>query len=338
MPSNDVRLGSIQVADLWKIMPAEANPYSGKFSVAALEKACLARLDAVAGQLDLAGTLKCDLVTTTEDILGLGRLATYLDDASLFRRFTSKYAPIAAERVAVLAKRYRMHVVACYYELSGKDVFNVGVLFDRKGGIIGKYRKVHLPVYETWQVKAGSEFFSFDTDIGSVGIVICYDIMWPESVTACMLKGAEIICHPTASSPKEFRVMARALDNQVHYITSTYSNSMIVSPKAEVLANALKQTRAVVYADIDVKGAILAREHYFEYLYSGIRDHKERHFKLRHPEAYAVLCNPKPPLASKYSAGGLADKAEDIRRVYAVHKAEMQKAARGEQGQYDWGW
>jgi hypothetical protein len=152
------------------------------------------------------------------------------------------------------------------------------------------------------------------------------------------MNGAQIICHPSAASLKDYHMRTRARDNQVHYISSTGFNSMITSPHAEILANAEDKDPAIVWADVDVKGETMADELFWEYLYSGIQDHKERHLKFRRPETYSVLAEKHPPLANQYPEGGVANTPDAIDEVYRKHKEARQKSARGERVPYHWRW
>ncbi|MDP7254968.1 MAG: carbon-nitrogen hydrolase family protein [Planctomycetota bacterium] len=332
------RLATIQIADLYTVTPPEANPFSDDFSPAAADEACTARLQVFEEQIDLAGADQCDLVVTAEDMMGMEPFMTFLDDPTLFRSMLERYCPVYHERLSAAARRHSMHIVACFYDLEGDDIYNFGFLYGRDGDLIGRYRKVHLPLYESWLVQSGIEFPVFETDIGKIGINICYDQMWPESTAATALNGAQIVCMPSAASPFEFRVRTRALDSQVFFITSTYAHSMIAAPNGAVLANAEDQKRGFVCADVDISAATLAPEAFYEYLYSGIRDHKERHLKFRRPQSYEPLVSQSAPLTDEYPTGGLADGEQDIRRVYEIHKTEIKKRLRGEKADYDWRW
>jgi hypothetical protein len=128
------------------------------------------------------------------------------------------------------------------------------------------------------------------------------------------------------------------MDNQVHHISSTSQNSMIVSPRAEILADAGDKDPAVAWADVDVVGATLGDEYFYETLYSGIQNHKERHLKFRRPDAYGVLTQQRPPLANQYPDAGIANTPEAIADVYRRHKEAMQKSLRGEDVRYHWRW
>ncbi|NQZ67156.1 MAG: carbon-nitrogen hydrolase family protein [Lentisphaeria bacterium] len=330
------RIGTIQLQAL-NDSPSYANPFADGFSLDALDAAIESRLDLIETWLDHAGENIIDLVVTTEDLTGLGMAMTYLDDPDIFRSVVKSSSQAAESRLAEAARRNKIHIVACYYEADGDLIYNVAVLFDRQGAVIGKYRKVHLPVYESWLVTAGDSFPVFETDIGRIGMTICYDQMWPEATAACALNGAEIVCLPSAASPEIFRLQTRALDNQVFIVSSHSDHSLIAAPNGEVLANAEDTPEGIVWADIKITEATTSGEHFFDYLYSGIRDHKERHLKHRRPVAYAPLTNSSPPLANYYPASAV-ESAEAKQLVYAEHKAEMLRQLKNEQHHWHWRW
>jgi len=231
-----------------------------------------------------------------------------------------------------------MYIVGCYYVLEGDAIYNVADLFDPKGDIAGRYRKVHLPQYEKWQVSEGDAFPAFETDLGWIGMLICYDQMWPEAAVCCALNGAQLICQPSAASLADYLMRTRAKDGQTHMLSSTWMNSMIASPRAEILANAGEAETAVVWADVDLEAVTTADDLFYEYLYSGIRDHKERHLKFRRPEAYDVLMASHPPLLDQYPEGGVADTEGAVAEVYRIHKEVQQRIACGEEVPYHWRW
>jgi predicted amidohydrolase len=336
MSSRLVRLAATQWA--YRETPSEATPYSEVFSLEAARRWSREQIEGHAGLLARAGEAGADLAVCGEDIAHLSYAMSYLDDTSIFQRLVNETAMHAREALSEAARKYGMHVVASFFEQEGDTIFNSAVLFGRDGEVIGRYHKVHLPVYETWQVRAGDEFRVFETDIGVVGMLICYDDMWAESTAACALKGARIICHPSAASPAEYRVRTRAMDAQVFYLTSTHNGSRIVAPNAEVLADAREETDTVVTADVDLERGSLAPENYWEYLYSGIRDHRERHLRLRRPDAYGVLVESDPPALRAYPPGGLVETPEAIRAVYEEQKEDYRRGLRGEKQRYTWKW
>jgi hypothetical protein len=231
-----------------------------------------------------------------------------------------------------------MYVVACFFEPEGDRIYNSAVLFGRDGKIVGRYHKVNLPGAETWQCTAGDSFPVFETDLGKVGILICYDEFWAEAATALALGGARIICHPTAAEIPDYKARCRAMDNQVYYISCTKRHSLIVQPNSDVLADAGGEDRAVITADVDVSSGSLPPEGYWDQIYSGIRDHRERHLKLRRPEVYRILVDPHPPALDDYPAGGVANTPETKQEAYQKQKEEYLRTHRGEPSRFNWRW
>lgn len=132
---------------------------------------------------------------------------------------------------AALASKYRMYVIVPIIEDVGKPkAFNTSVLIDRQGNICGCYRKTHicLPDYgEGELIMAGDEVPVFKADFGTIGITICMDLHYPELYAHLAHQGAEIIFWPTAAMDYtgdliESLVNARAVDNQVYMVPSSY--------------------------------------------------------------------------------------------------------------------
>ena len=333
-----VRIATIQSNRVPTCDGLRTDPFNDEFSRDDLLKSIQRRISWYGDLFDQAGKEGCDLVVATEDFTRLSSCMTFLDDPSVFRDAVAMQTKFIPERLGTAAKKNSMFIVACYYALEDDTIYNVADLFGRQGEIVGRYHKVHLPQYELWQVAAGDSFPAFETDIGWIGMLICYDQMWPESATCCAMNGAQIICQPSAASLKDYHMRTRAIDNQVHFISSTWTNSMIVSPRADILANAEDKDPAIVWADVNIKGATLSNELFWEYLYSGIQDNKERHLKFRRPETYRVLTEKRPPLAGQYPEDGAANTPDEIERVYRIHKEQRQKSIRGEKVPYNWDW
>jgi predicted amidohydrolase len=253
MGDSDIRLAA--VCRGWHDCPPEANPYSDIFSLDAARRWSQEQIEAFAGLLDQAGEAGADLAVAAEDIAYLGYAMSYLDDPSIFRTLASETAAKVHEILGEVARRRRTHLVASFFEPEGDQIFNVAVLWGRDGEVIGRYRKVHLPAVETWLVAPGDSFPAFETDLGVVGMLICYDDMWPESTAACALNGARIICHPSAATPTDWRLRTRAADAQVFYISATNRRSRLVSPSAHVLADTEERGEPVAAADVNLADA-----------------------------------------------------------------------------------
>jgi len=336
--ADKVRIATIQSNRVPTCTDLKTDPFSDDFSMDDLLVSIDRRIAWYEDLFSRAGKEKCRLAVVTEDFTRLGSCASYLDDRSVFRTAVEKQTILIVERLGAASKANGMYIVACYYAVEEDTIYNVADLFGPGGDLVGRYRKVHLPQYELWQVAAGDAFPAFETDLGWVSMLICYDQMWPESASCCAMNGAQLICHPSAAVLADYQMRARANDNQLHYVSSTSRHSMISSPRAEILADAGKGDPAVVWADVDLRDVTVADENFWEYIYSGIQDHKERHLKFRRPETYGVLSEASPPLADQYPEGGVANTPEAVEKVYRKLKEARQKGLRGESVPYHWRW
>lgn len=330
-----IRLGTTQRG--WRETPREAMPYSDVFSLDAARAHSRKQVDAHGALLAKAAEMGADIAVTGEDIASTSYALTYLDDPRIFKTLTKELHGYVLETLGAIAGQHKMHIVACFYEPVGDEFYNSAVLFGREGQVIGRYHKVNLPIYETWQVKNGDSFPVFETDIGLVGMLICYDEVWPEASACLAMNGAQIICHPSAASLPDWKMKTRAMDEQVFYISSTGVGSRIVAPNAKVLADCGEQDEAAVTAEADLATATLSPENYWEAIYTGLRDHRERHLKLRQAGAYQVLSAPDPPAVRQF-APGIANTPEAIREVYEKQKADYLRGLRGEKQLYTWKW
>jgi predicted amidohydrolase len=104
--------------------------------------------------------------------------------------------------IVSLAKKYRLYVVIGLAEKEGSHFFNAALLIGPKG-IVSKYRKTHLNVEDRAWATAGDRFETFDIPLGRVGLLIGYDLVFPETARTLAIRGADLICAPSAmSGPK----------------------------------------------------------------------------------------------------------------------------------------
>ena len=164
-----------------------------------------------------------------------------------------------------LAERARTHgfwIAASLLEAHDGAVWNTGVLIDRHGGFVGKYRKTHPTIGESLLngTVPGNEYPVFQTDFGTVGYLICYDNHYPEVARSLSLRGAEILLFSNAGDGREQGdlwepyVRTRALDNQVHIVAAVNkpSQTMVVSPRGEILGRADGSPGGIVQAECDL--------------------------------------------------------------------------------------
>lgn len=126
---------------------------------------------------------------------------------------------------ASLAKENRLHLVAGLVERDEHLVYNTAALFSSDGELVGTYRKVTLPRSEIEAgVTPGDSYPVYDTSLGRIGMMICYDGFFPEVARELAKNGAEVIAWPVwGCNPLLAR--ARACENHVYVVSSTYTNA-----------------------------------------------------------------------------------------------------------------
>ncbi|MCA9129491.1 MAG: carbon-nitrogen hydrolase family protein [Planctomycetales bacterium] len=130
----------------------------------------------------------------------------------------------STEYFGELARKHNLHIVAGLLERDADLVYNVAVLISPTGDVIGKYRKVTLPRSEAMRgVTPGDEYPVFETEIGKIGMMVCYDGFFPEVARELTNNGAEIIAFPVWGC-NPLLAAARACENHVYVVSSTYTD------------------------------------------------------------------------------------------------------------------
>lgn len=167
-----------------------------------------------------AARQKADLVVLPETITCTGNGLSYFEAAELIPGPSTEY-------FGRLAKRHAMHLVVGLVERDAPLVYNTSVLIGPDGILIGKYRKVALPRAEIEAgVAPGHDYPVFDTKLGKIGMMVCYDGFFPEVARQLSLRGAEIIAFPVAGCNPRLAA-ARACENHVFVVSSTYSDASL---------------------------------------------------------------------------------------------------------------
>lgn len=121
-----------------------------------------------------------------------------------------------------LAKKHNIYIVAGLVERDRHVIYNTAVLLGPGGELLGKYRKITIPTLEVQGgIAAGEEYPVFETRFGKLGIMICYDVWFPEVARQLANRGAEVIAMPIWGGTHSMAV-ARAIENQVYLVSSTY--------------------------------------------------------------------------------------------------------------------
>jgi predicted amidohydrolase len=179
-----------------------------------------------------AAPQKPDLVCLPEGITVVGTGKSYPEVAEPVPGPTTR-------TLGALAARLRCYIVAGLYEGVGEVIYNTAVLIDRQGKVAGTYRKTHLPREEVeGGLTPGNSYPVFDTDFGRVGLMICWDVQFPEPARAMALQGAEVILLPIWGG-SDVLARARAIENHLFMVTSSYDmKTFIVDPAGTILAEA----------------------------------------------------------------------------------------------------
>lgn len=165
-----------------------------------------------------------------------------------------------------------------YIEENGKR-YDMSLLIDDNGEIIGRQKMVHIAqaekFYEQDYYTPSEESFQvFDTKFGKVGIVVCFDRHYPESIRTSALNGAELIIVPTANTKDEpselfqWEIKIQAFQSVVNVVmcnrvgledTMDFSGESIVSDyNGNTLALA-DDSEMILYAEVDMAGATETR-------------------------------------------------------------------------------
>jgi predicted amidohydrolase len=203
-------------------------------------------LKSFAKYIDEAGAQKADIVCLPEAMTLIGRGSDYYAAAE----------PIpgpATEFLGKLAAKHKMYVVAGLLERDAKALHNTAVLFDREGKIAGKYRKICLPRGEiNGGIAPGNEYPVFNTDIGKIGMMICWDVAYPEIARELAARGADVIFMPIWGG-NETLCKARAIENQIPLVISSYDlRSAIYDQAGEAVAIAPDPSSSVVFAEVNM--------------------------------------------------------------------------------------
>ncbi|MCA9248787.1 MAG: carbon-nitrogen hydrolase family protein, partial [Planctomycetales bacterium] len=159
------------------------------------------------------------------DLVVLPETLTYYRSGRSYADVAEPVPGPSTEYFGQLARRHRLHLVAGLLERDEHLVYNVAVLIGPDGTLIGKYRKVCLPRGEIeGGIAPGNDYPVFETSIGKIGMMVCYDGFFPEVARELSNRGAEIIAWPVWGC-NPLLAQARACENHIFLISSTYTDT-----------------------------------------------------------------------------------------------------------------
>ncbi|MBU2554277.1 MAG: bifunctional GNAT family N-acetyltransferase/carbon-nitrogen hydrolase family protein [Bacteroidetes bacterium] len=273
------------------------NVYYESKSNKAVAKKSNVRLGLIQWQMRLYKNLD-DLMQQAEFFVAA--VSSYRSDFAVFPEFF--HAPLMAEfnhlsepeairklaefteeivsRFSEMAITYNINIIGgSMPEIVNKSLFNVGYLCKRDGGV-ERYEKIHITPDEArvWGLQGGNTIKTFDTDCGKIGILICYDVEFPELSRMLADEGMNILFVPfltdTQNGYSRVRscAQARAIENEcyvaiagsvgnlpkVHNMDIQYAQSTVFTPcdfafpYNGIKAEATPNTEMTIIADVDI--------------------------------------------------------------------------------------
>ena len=207
----------------------------------------------------------------------------------------------SVRRMRRAAKQIGLFVIVPFYERAmAGELYNSAAVIDDTGEVLGIYRKHHLPMSshfnEKFYFRPGNAGFPvFETKLGRIGVMICYDRHFPESARALGLAGAEYVFVPTATTTRGFSRSVWEVELRGHAIangfyvggvnrvgtefeSSYYGASVFIDPIGAIVAQAGDE-ETVLVANLDP-----ARIEEVRKVWPFYRD--------RRPDAYASIVAP----------------------------------------------
>ncbi|HTW01357.1 MAG TPA: nitrilase-related carbon-nitrogen hydrolase [Streptosporangiaceae bacterium] len=210
-------------------------------------------------------------------------------------------------RMREVAREHGIVLIVPWYEEAQPGVYyNTACVIERDGSVLGKYRKTHIPqvgpcFWEKFYFKPGNLGYPvWDTSVGRIGLIICYDRHFPEVARELGLKGAELVFNPSATVESLSRYLweleqpAHAVANGFWVAASNrvgveaplnpnkfYGSSYFCSPRGKIVAQASDSEDEVLVADIDLDEIREVRNTW-------------QFFRDRRPETYGDLARQLP--------------------------------------------
>ncbi len=187
-------------------------------------------------------------------------------------RFTELAETVPGYTANLLAQKAAQFNVHLAFGMVSKErvesiLYDAAVFIGPDGELIGEYRKVHLRGEERLAFRSGFRYHVFETSLGMVGLLVGWDLAFPEVARSLVLEGAELLCvsanweQPHLEEWKTY-IMSRAYENSVfvaaanrvgeEYTLNFFGHSMIVGPRGRVYASMEDETEGYAIAKVDL--------------------------------------------------------------------------------------
>ena len=167
---------------------------------------------------------------------------------------TSTYTQIVSD----WAKRNKAWIIYGCARKATSGVFNTALIYNRTGGLVGMYDKLHLQTHDHKYIP-GKHLNVYESDFGLFGVMICADRRWPETTRTLTLKGARVIFNPTYGMHGDLNLCmmrTRSYENGIFIIFTHPGQSLITGPNGAVVCNNTDKTQTYTVTEIDLSEAL----------------------------------------------------------------------------------
>lgn len=202
------------------------------------------------------------------------------------------------KRIQEKSREFKIISIPNVYLKENDKYFDASLVINNDGEILGTSKMVHIvkchQFYEQdYYNPSDTGFKVYDTPIGRIGIIVCFDRHLPESFRLCALQGAELIIIPTANVKNEplemfeWELRIPSMQNQVFVAMCNRvgkegdmdfsGESIVVSPNGDIVTKA-DDKEQIIYADIDINEVAKCRN-------------EKPYISLRRPLVYSKICD-----------------------------------------------
>jgi len=172
------------------------------------------------------------------------------------------------DALCAAAKKYGFYIVSGFCEPDPEipaGLYNSAVLINPRGEIVGVHHKLHIPGEEKHYFIPGSTIDPYRTELGNIGLLVCYDAIFPETPRIISLKGAEILC-AVFNGPKwlpydrlAYLASTRAYENRIYFILCNRvgaedvefsGRSSIAAPDGQIVSQSNGEEEEIIYATL----------------------------------------------------------------------------------------
>jgi predicted amidohydrolase len=181
--------------------------------------------------LERAGKGGAEVAVIPEDCMRLAGLVARQHTKRFCAEVVRESCKEYRRRIGEVCQRFSMHVVGGVMMHRGGRFYNTALMLGPDGKIEASYDKTHLVTDEAGSVTHGKSLPVFDTPIGRVGLLVCWDIVFPEPYAVLALSGAEVIFQPTfghADESHDVTARSRAMDWSVPLVVSMWGGSACI--------------------------------------------------------------------------------------------------------------